>query len=120
MTDPNDVIKDVGIFGLKTLVILNSGAVIVLLAFLGNTYGREAGPININVADIKYSMFLFLFGICAALLSIFLTYMLAQMHEKPRVKNMSGCCIISIMVVPALFSFVFFVWGFIRAIQSFT
>ena len=101
MTDHNDVIKDVGIFGLKTLVTLNSGAVIVLLAFLGNIYGKKGGSISIDVTNIKNSMFLFLFGICAALLSIFLTYMLAQLHEKPWVKNMSDRCFISIMVVPA-------------------
>ncbi len=120
MTDQNDVIKDVGIFGLKTLVTLNSGAVIVLLAFLGNIYGKESGSINIDIANIKDSMCLFLFGICTALLSIAVTYLLAQLHQEPWVKNMPRYCLISIMVVPALFSFVFFLWGFVRTILSFT
>ena len=120
MTDQSDVIKDVGIFGLKALVTLNSGAVIVLLAFLGNTYGKEGSSINIDIANIKVSMFLFLFGISTAFLSIVVTYLLAQLHQEPWVKNMSRYCLISIMVVPALLSFVFFVLGFIRTILSFT
>lgn len=120
MADRTDIVKDVGIFGLKTLVTLNSGAVIVLLAFLGNTYCNKADSISIDITSIKCSMFVFLGGICAAFLSIVLTYVLAQSHEEPWVENMPSHYFLSIMMVPAFLSFAFFLWGFIRATLSFT
>ena len=120
MTDHNAVIKDVGIFGLKTLVALNSGAVIVLLAFLGNISGNKTGSIDIDIGSIKTSMILFFVGICFSLISIVTTYILSQYHDNSRIENMKPFCFISIMLVPALLSFVFFSLGFIRAIQSFT
>jgi len=40
------VIRELGIFGLKTLLTPNGGAVVVLLAFLGNVVGADG---------IKYS-----------------------------------------------------------------
>lgn len=118
MADQSDVIKDVGIFGLKTLVTLNSGATIVLLAFLGNTVGKEGGSISVDIGNIRCSMFLFLFGICGALLSIILTYVFAQEREELWVKNMPPRCRLSIMLVPAIFSFAFFLIGFVLAALS--
>ena len=45
---------------LKTLLLLNGGAAIALLAFLGNTWGRD------DVPDVRASMALFLCGLACA------------------------------------------------------
>jgi hypothetical protein len=113
-----EVIKEVGIFGLKTLLTLNSGASIVLLAFVGNIYGQDSPTLALDLARLKCAMGLFLAGITSAMLSVTFTYILSQLNEagNPRIGRMSVAGFLAWMIVPAVVSFLFFGAGFLMAI----
>lgn len=112
-----DVIREVGIFGLKTLLTLNSGAAIVLLTFVGNVYGEPETAILIDLLLLKWAMVAFLGGISCAMLSVTATYLLSQFSgaQHPAIERMSSAAFLAWMVGPAVASFLFFVAGFLCA-----
>ncbi len=113
-----EVIKEVGIFGLKTLLTLNSGASIVLLAFVGNIYGQESPTLALDLARLKCAMGWFLAGITSAMLSVLFTYNLSQRigAGDPRISRMSEVGFRARMIAPAVVSFLCFGAGFLMAI----
>lgn len=112
-TNRAEVVKEVGIFGLKTLLTLNSGAALVLLTFVGNVYGKTETSIVINLFWLKSAMGMFLAGIFFVMLSVMSTYLLAQLSPAGHSRGF-----LSWMVAPAVLSFVSFALGFLCAIFS--
>ena len=115
-----DVIKDLGIFGLKTLITLNSGASVVILAFLGNILGEPDPRMDIDVGLIRLAMIFFLVGIGSAMASVTATYVIAQLRGAgdPRVSGLSANGFLAWLVVPAVISFIMFTAGFLSAVFS--
>lgn len=115
-----EVIKEVGIFGLKTLLTLNSGAAIVLLALVGNIYGQDSPTLALDIGRLKWAMGMFLAGIASAMFSVTTTYILSQLISvgHPRIKRMSTAGFLAWMITPAVLSFVFFGAGFLMAISA--
>lgn len=121
LDDPHySVIQNVGLFGLKTLLTLNAGAAIVLLAFLGNVAHAGDGAIPLDLAGLKWAMALFLAGIAAAMVSVTATYLLAQMGavRHPALERMGFAVFVGWMVAPAVAAFGLFAAGFLRAVFS--
>lgn len=114
------VIKDVGIFGLKTLLALNSGAAIVLLAFVGNVYGQTEPTLALDLGRLKWAMGCFLAGIAFAMGSVAVTYVLAQLQNARRnaTTHLSIGGFLAWMVGPAVASFLCFAGGYIFAIGA--
>ena len=119
-----EVIKDVGIFGLKTLVVLNSGAALAVLAFLGNLHSKDIGERFVFLSDLKCSMILFLAGITFALLSGLSAYIIAQIEiynsHKIKDRNGSFALFLLTLILPAILSFFLFVAGFCVVVFSVT
>lgn len=64
--------REIGMMAIKTLVTLNSGAIVVLLTFVSNAGSQSA--FTFNLQSIKVAFFLFLFGIVSTGLLIALAY----------------------------------------------
>jgi hypothetical protein len=116
----SDVVREVGIFGLKALITLNSGGSLVVLSFLGSVIGAEENILSVNVPAFKWSIGVFLAGIFFAMVSVISTYVLAQMSaaRHPRLATMGFAFHLSWMVVPAMLSFFAFAVGVILALQG--
>ena len=70
------VTREVGIFALKTILTLNSGAFVVLLTFIGNS--AENSIFVVPLWNIKSGMFCFLIGIAMAFVVVAYTYVVSQ------------------------------------------
>jgi len=64
--------REVGFIALKTLIMLNSGAFVVLLTFIGNTAAQS--QFIVPLENLKFSMYCFLVGLAAVFTSIVQTY----------------------------------------------
>lgn len=115
-----NTVREVGLFSLKTLVTLNSGASIVLLAFLGSAYSNDTIELHPDIALLKCAMWMFFLGITSALASAAITYILAQraVYNGGSIKKLSFNLFMSLMILPAVLSFVFFCVGFALAIEA--
>ena len=100
-----EAIKDVGIFGLKTLVALNSGASLVLLTIIGNIFNNDRPSDFIDLDSMKCAMSLFLTGIIFAMASVAFTYCLGQLSaiKHASIEDMNPVNFILWMIVPAIF-----------------
>ncbi|WP_339106855.1 hypothetical protein [Roseovarius rhodophyticola] len=67
--------RELGLYAIKTMVTLNSGAFVVMLTFLGNAAAQTA--FFLPLAAIKASLFCFLVGIVLALIVILTAYIVA-------------------------------------------
>jgi hypothetical protein len=116
-----EVVKDVGIFGLKTLVALNSGAAVVLLAFLSNIYGHSDPNMTLHLAPLRWATVFFVVGIAGAMVSLTMTYILAQLGGMGHAKigEMHPAHFLALMIVPAVASFLFFGGGCACAMIAF-
>lgn len=116
------LIETLGIFALKTLLTLNSGATIVLLALLGNLQGGK-GSISVDLTQLQQSMMLFFFGISFVLVAVAITYVIAQL-QVARGEDAAGVLSpfwhMVAMLLPAIISFLFFAWGFHSATYAFS
>jgi hypothetical protein len=112
VTDQAEVVKEVGLFGLKSLITLNSGAIIVALTFIANLSGEGSGAIEVDVEGFKTAMGFYLGGVVGALGSVLMTYILAQ-------GRFSGSqWFLHMMLVPAVLSGFMFLVGSGVAIAS--
>lgn len=113
------LIGSLGLFALKMLLTLNSGATVVLLALLGGVI-KESAQFPVHVPQLQGAMLLFLAGLSFAAVAIAVTYVLAQLRimwwPKPPVRNEVH---LALMVIPALLSFLCFAIGFVRATYAF-
>ena len=66
------VVRELGLLAVKTLITLNSGAFVVLLTFVGNAAAQSAFIVPIE--PLRLAMFCFLVGIISAFLVIAFAY----------------------------------------------
>jgi hypothetical protein len=66
--DALQFIKEFGLFTLRACLVLNGGAILSLLAFIGNVYGR-AGETGLKLQDFTLAFSLFAAGLVATVLS---------------------------------------------------
>jgi len=111
------VIRELGIFGLKTLLTPNGGAVVVLLAFLGNVVGADGSNIPAVVTDFQSAVTAYLVGIFLSMASYLHKAAESQVslpfYLRPAVQ-------IAAMVLPAFMGFAAFVIGSSFAISAFS
>lgn len=75
---------EVGVQVLKTAILINGGAAIALLTFMGNTNG------NIEVIFLVGALKFFSTGVTSATLGGFLTYVAQRLHLGSIIKNGTG------------------------------
>jgi hypothetical protein len=117
------VLSELGLYLIKVLITLNSGAVIVLLTFVGNIDNSET--VVFDIPYLKLSMFVFLAGLAMAFLQILITFMDAQIKfaemsevlEAKVQKNIFRRHIVK-LVGPSTISFCCFVTGVSLAIAG--
>jgi|GEM_PF-2216016 len=124
------VIRELGIFGLKTLLTPNGGAVVVLLAFLGNVVGADGSNIPAVVTDFQSAVTAYLVGIFLSMASVFSTYLIAHFNLRYLHKAAESqvslpfylrpAVQIAAMVLPAFMGFAAFVIGSSFAISAFS
>jgi hypothetical protein len=114
------VVKELGVFGLKTVLTLNSGALIVLLTFTGSMLTSERAFLVVSFDLIEAAMVAFLFGITFNLASIVATYTLAYdlASESPILKSMTGFDHWFVQVAPVVVAFGFFWIGVLVALSA--
>lgn len=114
------VVKDLGIFGLKTVLTLNSGALIVLLTFTGSMLTSERASFAIKFDLIESAMVAFLIGITFCLISIVVTYSLAYdlASVKPNLRSLTGFDHWFVQVTPVVVAFGFFWVGVLVALSA--
>ena len=66
------IVRELGLLAVKTLITLNSGAFVVLLTFVGNAAAQSAFVVPIE--PLKLAMFCFLAGIISAFFVIAFAY----------------------------------------------
>ena len=69
-------VREVGVFALKTLITLNSGAFVVLLTFIGNAAAQSL--YLVPLWNIQFELFAFLAGIALSFIVIAYTYVSSQ------------------------------------------
>lgn len=115
------LIENLGVFALKALLTLNSGATVVLLALLGSLQAGGAA-LAVDVPALQSAMVLFLIGIACAMLAVAVTYVAAQLAVAagPEGYVMPLGVHVLLMVAPAAASFAAFGWGFVIATFAFS
>lgn len=112
--------RELGLFGLKALLTLNGGAIIVLLAFLGNVLGYEKFDNLVSMPLIEASIVAFLLGLLfcfvSAAINMLLALNYAEEKEDDPLNEMS--VLLFWLIVPALASFGFFAVGVLVALEA--
>lgn len=117
-----EVVREIGVFILKTLITLNSGAAIVLLTFTGSTVTNEKSQIRVDLDQLRIAMIWFLVGITGAMIAAAFTYFMGQAQYagwRPK----SACTrqlLIWGMALPAFLGFLAFAVGFYVAAIAIT
>lgn len=102
-------IRELGLFALKTLVLLCAGGAAVLLAFAGNLF--SAAELNITPGELRFVAMAFLLGLIFAAGSVACTYLFGQFGSDPSswwAKPGRG---LFWMMAPAIVGFALFVFG---------
>lgn len=104
------VTREIGIFALKTILTLNSGAFVVLLTFIGNS--AEKSGFLVPLWNVKTGMLCFLVGIAVAFIVIAYTYVASQqMSPYPTPEKRTDGWYTPIVVVLTGLSFAAFLLG---------
>jgi len=106
-----DLVRELGILAIKTLITLNSGAFIVLLTFIGNAAAQS--QFSVPLGTLKISMICFLGGLGFAGMSIAVTYVSVQSATPypEGAKDTSDYWHLVTMMGPPLASFIVFLTG---------
>lgn len=111
------LIENLGLFALKTLLTLNAGATVVLLALLGNL--KSGGAVVADLPGLQSAMLIFLGGVFLVLVAVLVTYVLAQLEVGGIVEVGARWHLLFQVIAPAL-SFLCFAWGFYTATFAFS
>ncbi len=83
-----NIVRELGLFALRTLVTLNSGAFVVVLTFLGNSHVQVNFTISLN--GLRISLILFLTSLAICLLLVVTNYVnAARQSQKNPLKRLS-------------------------------
>jgi hypothetical protein len=97
--------REVGITGIKTLLTVNSGGFVVLLAFIGNAQAQS--QYFVPLFSIKAALTLFLVGIVLALSTLIVSYV-GSAPSEGKIKNYLSSYLITYNVFLTLFSLISF------------
>jgi hypothetical protein len=61
--------KEYGLFTLRSCLVLNGGAIVAILAFIGNLYGRGTASPPVRIHDLDLALFLFVAGLVAVIVA---------------------------------------------------
>jgi len=67
--------KDYGLFTLRSCLLLNGGAILAMLAFIGNLYGRTSATPSLTLHDFNYAIGLFGLGLVATVVASICGYL---------------------------------------------
>lgn len=114
------LVESLGVFALKTLLTLNSGAMVVLLTLMGSLSAKESS-VALDVHTLQAAMMYFLVGLIFVMIAIAVTYITAQIDLANFLKGngIGNALHLSLMVGPPMISFAAFVWGFVSATYAF-
>jgi uncharacterized membrane protein YidH (DUF202 family) len=111
------VTRELGLYSIKTLVTLNSGAIVVLLTFLGNAAAQT--QYTLNLYGIKNSLLSFLVGIASAALVVAVAYVDSmRMSPYGNSKTLKDSAALTIYVSLSLVSFACFILGVLIVISG--
>lgn len=114
------LVETLGIFALKTLLMLNAGATVVLLALLGNL---QDGPtaLAVDLARLQTAMIFFFIGLLCVMAAVTATYLLAQLElvSAQGYSTISTPVHLAVMILPPAASFLAFGYGFVMATFAF-
>lgn len=113
-----ELVKELGMFALKSLLTLNAGACLALLAFLANVLSADKSSAHIDLATLRMSLGWFLAGIGFVFLEIAISYLVAQLSSVGRALTQNLWCFLSLMILPPLLSFVAFACGAWQAMTA--
>lgn len=109
--------REIGLYALKTIITLNSGAFVVLLTFIGNTAAQS--KFSVPLGALKCAMLSFVFGITLAFVSIAYTYAASQAASPyPRPQKKTDGWFLYIVTVIAGLALVAFLIGVILLVTS--
>lgn len=102
--------------GFKFSTLINGGAAVALLAYLGNVAGS-----NEPVPDMRYAMFFFLFGLFLCGLSIMFAYFtqLKRLNDISQNKNPIPNRWLTLAIITFELNIVSFIVGSFLAVNSF-
>jgi len=67
--------KDYGLFTLRSCLLLNGGAILAMLAFIGNLYGHATATPSLELHDFNYAIGLFGLGLVATVVASICGYL---------------------------------------------
>ena len=67
--------KDYGLFTLRSCLLLNGGAILAMLAFIGNLYGHTTATPSLKLHDFNYAIGLFVLGLVATVVASICGYL---------------------------------------------
>ena len=114
------VAKELGLFAIKTLITLNSGAAAIMLSFVGPLLNSNQSSVVIEIPMLKLAMVSFLVGIAFGLISAGSTYVLSQLTltESRLATNMRLQGFLLFIMVPPILSFAAFASGMLVALSA--
>jgi hypothetical protein len=116
-----ELVKDLGLFAIKTAITLCSGGFIVILTFLGSTLENSA--VNVDIAQLKIALFFLLTGIVFSAIAVFVSYLIAQTRlgngGLNSLDRKGGPWFIIVQSFPLITAFILFACGASFAIMSF-
>ncbi|MDV4168655.1 hypothetical protein [Rhodovulum sp. FJ3] len=103
------LIKDLGMFAIKSMLTLNAGAIVVILTFLANISASDI--IVFDIERIKCSVYSFMLGLCFVALAVGVTYTSAQRAVTANAQYRGLPLFLFIQMSAPILSFVAFLAG---------
>ena len=103
-----------GLEYLRTVVLLNGGAILALLTFMGNA--SDSAAIQFSLGSVQTAMLAFLFGIVVNLIALIVSYTFTATAPQQRYHQFWDRWIIALNAVMALTSLGAFVYGVIKLV----
>ena len=111
------VLRELGMYAIKTLVTLNSGAIVVMLTFLGNAAAQT--KYTLDLSSIKQALVCFLLGITSTAIVVAISYInIAIMSPFDHSKGLGTNLSLLIYILFSVLAFVAFFLGVLTVING--
>jgi len=105
-----------GLAFVRTIILLNGGAIIALFTFVGNS--TENSLIQFSVSSIKCSITAFLIGITTTLVGLVTSYVFYANPSETKIHKFFDEWVVAINGTFGITSVVSFVWGVLSLIRG--
>lgn len=105
-----------GLAFLRTMVLLNGGAILALLIFMGNASTQTF--VTLTVTSIQCSIKLFLIGITSIMIGLVVSYIHEALAVGSRLKKILGASVISVNTICSIISLGSFFFGVTAVING--